>query len=187
MYERNIVDHFSMFEHCNDFIFSELGCTEDHINNPLVITEAPANPLYCRQQMVELYFECYNIDQLFVGIDALFAYFLEIGGDLNRFQVDTRLVISFGATTTHVIPIIKGMVDFDSIKRLNMGGNHAFDTMAKLVTLKNPELKQYLTYPFLKGLYQKEALVSLDYKKQLEFFRNEEVVQEHRGYKNRVE
>ena len=107
------------------------------------------------------------MDELFLGIDALFAYFHELNGDLNRYQTETRLLINFGGTTTHVIPIIEGKVDYGNIRRMNIGGNNAFDMFCKLVTLKNPSIKKYLTISFLRNMYTTFCEIALDYKKQL--------------------
>lgn len=106
-----------------------------------------------------------------MGIDGLFAYFHEIGYNMHDYKRQSRLIINFGANSTHIIPIIKGKVDFDSIKRLNFGSYNSFELTGKIITLKNPELKNYLTYPFLKHIYTKFTRVSLDYKKQLNYFK----------------
>lgn len=62
-------------------------------------------------------------------------------------------MINFGAHTTHVIPIIRGRVDYSNIRRLNVGGNNAYEMFSKLITLKNPSVKKYLTNSFLRHLY----------------------------------
>lgn len=93
------------------------------------------------------------MDELFLGVDGLFGYFYELGGDLERYSKETRLIVSFGANTTHVIPIIRGKVDYPNIRRLNLGGNHSYDMFSKLITLKNPSIKKYLTHTFNKHLY----------------------------------
>lgn len=137
-FDRNVIQHFSALEHCNDFVFNSLGCTEDSVRSPLVISETPANPIYCRTQLLEMLFECYGVPEVFVGCDALFAYFHELDCELKDMSKDTRLVISLGAAATHVIPVVNGKVDYLAIKRLNVGANNCLEVMGKLVTLKNP-------------------------------------------------
>lgn len=77
-FDRNIIQHFSALEHCNDFVFSSLGCADDNVRSPLVVSETPANPIYCRTQLLEMLFECYGVPEVFIGCDALFAYFHEL-------------------------------------------------------------------------------------------------------------
>lgn len=48
-FDRNIVTHFGVQEQIFDYIFTHLGInTEGSVNHPIVITEAFANPNYCR-------------------------------------------------------------------------------------------------------------------------------------------
>lgn len=105
-------------------MFSSLGCSDDTVRNPIVISEPPANPIYCRSQTAEMFFECYGIQELFVGCDPLFAYFHELDCDMPDFSKQSCLLISFGASSTHIIPIISGKTDYQSIKRLNLGSNN---------------------------------------------------------------
>ena len=60
-YERNIVQQFGLLENLNDFIFSEIGVVNSKVDHPLIITEPIANPEYCRQNILEQYFECYEV------------------------------------------------------------------------------------------------------------------------------
>jgi hypothetical protein len=58
-----------------------------------------------------------------------------------------------GATTIHIAAIIGGKVDFGSVRRLNIGGNNAFELFGKSLMLKNGQLKDKLTYSFIRDLY----------------------------------
>lgn len=59
-------------------------------------------------------------------MDSLFAYFYEVNCDMSRFSKESALVISIGANTIHIFCIIEGKIDFNSIRRINIGGNNAF-------------------------------------------------------------
>lgn len=58
-----------------------------------------------------------------------------------------------GATTIHIAAIIAGKVDFSSVRRINIGGNTAFELFAKSLMLKNMQLKDKFTYSFLRDIY----------------------------------
>lgn len=88
-----------------------------------------------------------------IGVDALFAYFYEVDCNLARYESETALIINVGATTIHVLAIIKGKVDWGSVRRLNIGGNNAFELFGKSIALKNPQLRDKLTYGFLRDVY----------------------------------
>jgi actin-related protein 5 len=48
-FDRNIVTHYYLQEQIFDYIFTHLGInTKESVNHPIIITEALANPNYCR-------------------------------------------------------------------------------------------------------------------------------------------
>lgn len=82
-------------------------CPQGHLEHPLVFTEAPCNPLHCRQMMSELLFECYGVPQVAYGVDSLFSfYYNSTQGGLR--QPPTGLVLSSGYHCSHVLPFING-------------------------------------------------------------------------------
>lgn len=58
-----------------------------------------------------------------------------------------------GATTIHVAAIIAGKVDYNSVRRINIGGNNSFELFGRSLLLKNPQLKDKFTYSFLRDIY----------------------------------
>ena len=64
-----------------------------------------------------------------LGIDALWGVF----SDLNSYLTQTKLIISFGDQTTHIIPILDGQVCYTNIKRINVGGQHRYSFINDLV------------------------------------------------------
>jgi actin-related protein len=75
-----------------------------------------------------------------------------------------------GANCIHVFSVVEGKVSFESVRRLNFGGNIAFDLFAKSLILKNPQLRNKLTYSFLRDIYEKFTSVAIDYREQLRYF-----------------
>ena len=140
-YERNIILHFSLIEQCNDYIFAEFARSNKRIRSPLIITEPLGNPIHCRSSLLEQLFECYEIDSVMVGVDALFAYFFELDCSLSRYESETALVVNMGATSIHVLAVVNGQLQPNSVCRLNLGGTNAFELFSKSILLKNPHLK----------------------------------------------
>lgn len=66
-YEKNLIQHFGMMEHINDYVFSNLGISDAAINHPLIITEPVGNPDYNRNHQLEQFFECYGVKSVFLG------------------------------------------------------------------------------------------------------------------------
>ena len=38
VFESNIIQHFSLLEHCLDYVFGCLGCSDDTVRSPLMIS-----------------------------------------------------------------------------------------------------------------------------------------------------
>lgn len=97
---RIITCGFSLSFHL--FLFSCLsqGC----VDHPIVLTEAVCNPLYSRQMMSELLFECYQVPKVSYGVDSLYSFYH------NRRQnwPCSGLVISSGYQCTHILPVLEG-------------------------------------------------------------------------------
>jgi actin-related protein len=122
-----------------------------------------------------------------VGIESLFKYFYEVDCNLDRYEKETSLVIDMGANTTHVFCMNKGSVDWQSVRRINLGGNQSFDMFSKTLLLKNPQLRSRFTYAFLRDIYEKFTCVALDYKQQLRYFAKKYQPFISPVYKNRVD
>lgn len=58
-----------------------------------------------------------------------------------------------GATSTHIFAIIDGKVEWQSVRRINVGGVNSVELFGKTLALKNPQLKNKLNFSFLKDLY----------------------------------
>jgi len=69
-----------------------------------------------------------------------------------------------GATTVHIAAVVNGKLDYNSVRRINLGGNNAFELFSKSLLLKNPQLKDKFSYSFLRDIYEKFTSVAIDYK-----------------------
>lgn len=88
-FERNIITNWNHQEQIFDYIFTKMGFEgQESITNPILLTEALANPNFCRQNMNELLFECYGIPAVSYGIDALYSWehYQQKRKKVNRFQ-----------------------------------------------------------------------------------------------------
>lgn len=142
-FDFNVVVNFGIQENILDHTFSHLGInTEDDVRHPLVMTESTANPPHSRKQMSELLFEAYGIPKLAYGVDILFSYYnsreeLNLGKD--------ALVIASGFQSTHVLPIISGLLDVKNCKRINLGGYNNGAYLQRLLQLRYPKLSSVFT------------------------------------------
>ncbi|KAG9270189.1 actin-related protein 5 [Astyanax mexicanus] len=177
-FDRNVVVNFEIQELMLDYIFVHLGIgTEGSVEHPLVLTEAPCNPLHCRQMMSELLFECYQIPQVAYGVDSLFSFYnsnIQRGLKLPH----TGLVISSGYHCSHVLPFFNGRLDAFNCKRVNVGGSHTAAYMQRLLQLKYPAHQAAITPSRMEELLHHHCYMAVDYQQELEKWRSAEFYEE---------
>lgn len=86
---------------------SPLSVFQASVAHPVVLTEAPCNPLHCRQMMSELLFECYGVPHVSYGVDSLYSFFRS---DAQRGEQppQTGVILSSGYSCSHVLPVVNG-------------------------------------------------------------------------------
>lgn len=77
------------------------------VAHPIVLTEAPCNPLHCRQMMSELLFECYHVPYVSYGIDSLYS-FCHNNAHKSLPSPHTGIILSSGCHCSHVLPVVNG-------------------------------------------------------------------------------
>ncbi|XP_061114656.1 actin-related protein 5 [Conger conger] len=173
-FDRNVVVNFEIQELMFDYIFLHLGIgTEGSVDHPLVLTEAPCNPLHCRQMMSELLFECYRVPHVSYGVDALYSFCHN-----NRKQgmepPQTGLVISSGYHCSHILPVINGRLDGGHCKRVNVGGSQVASYLQRLLQLKYPGHQAAVTLSRMEELLQGHSYTAEHYHEELEKWRSGE-------------
>ncbi|XP_067384319.1 actin-related protein 5 isoform X2 [Channa argus] len=107
-FDRNVVVNFEIQELIFDYVFTHLGIvSEGSVEHPIVLTEAPCNPLQCRQMMSELLFECYCVPYVSYGVDGLYSFYHN-NSRRNIQPPHTGIVLSSGYQCSHILPVING-------------------------------------------------------------------------------
>ncbi|XP_064632703.1 actin-related protein 5-like [Lineus longissimus] len=159
-FDKNVVTQYDVQEQIFDHIFQKLGInSEGGIQHPMVLTEPPLNPNYCRQQMSELLFECYHVPQIAYGVDAMFSFYnnYENSGEMDG------LVLSCGNHATHLLPVLNGRLDPTHARRISLGGSHLDLFMQKLLQLKYPGHLNALTLSRAEELIQDYCYTGVDF------------------------
>lgn len=165
-FERNVVTHPIYQEHVFDYIFNKL-CNEQASPSQwevpsILMTEALANPSYCRQAINELLFECYGVPSLAYGIDSLFSWRhnCRIKSEMSG---NDALIISLGYHTTHVIPVLDDKLQHDKVRRLNVGGFHMISYLLRLLQMKYPMHYNAITVTRMENILHNHSKIALDY------------------------
>ncbi|KRX09666.1 hypothetical protein PPERSA_02538 [Pseudocohnilembus persalinus] len=105
-------------------IFDYLRCEPE--DTTFILTEPPLNPPENRENMAEIFFETFNAEGLFIGVQAVMAlyssYYFQ---KMQNQQVDAQLtgtVLDSGDGVTHIIPISDGYVIGSCIKHIPLAG-----------------------------------------------------------------
>ncbi|KAJ2694252.1 Arp2/3 complex subunit, actin nucleation center, partial [Coemansia spiralis] len=100
-------------------IFKYMRCEpEDHY---FLLTEPPLNAPENREQMAEIFFESFNVQGLYIAVQAVLALAASWTAK-NSQQTLTGTVIDSGDGVTHVIPVAEGYVLGSSIKHIPIAG-----------------------------------------------------------------
>ncbi|XP_072223366.1 actin-related protein 5 [Leuresthes tenuis] len=173
-FDRNVVVNFEIQELIFDHVFTHLGITsEGSVEHPIVLTEAPCNPLHCRQMMSELLFECYCVPYVSYGVDGLYSFYHN--NSQRKLQPPhTGIVLSSGYHCSHILPVINGRLDAANCKRVNVAGNQAASYLQRLLQLKYPGHLAAITLSRMEELLHEHSYAAVDYHDELEKWRSPE-------------
>ncbi|XP_064429234.1 actin-related protein 5 isoform X5 [Mirounga angustirostris] len=164
-FDRNVPVNLELQELLLDYSFQHLGVSSQGcVDHPIVLTEAVCNPLYSRQMMSELLFECYGIPKVAYGIDSLFSFYHNKPKNL----ISSGLIISSGYQCTHILPILEGRLDAKNCKRINLGGSQAAGYLQRLLQLKYPGHLAAITLSRMEEILHEHSYVAEDYVEELQ-------------------
>ncbi|XP_074500886.1 actin-related protein 5 [Sebastes fasciatus] len=173
-FDRNVVVNFEIQELMFDHVFTHLGLgSEGGVEHPVVLTEAPCNPLHCRQMMSELLFECYGVPHVSYGVDSLYSFYHN-STQRNLQPPHTGIVLSSGYHCSHILPVINGRFDAVNCKRVNVAGSQAASYLQRLLQLKYPGHLAAITLSRVEELLHEHSYTAVDYQEELEKWRSPE-------------
>jgi actin-related protein len=82
--------------------------------HPMFYIEPPLSSKEYRQKLIELFFEEYEFNGLFMHKAPVLSTYL--------FGLESSLVVDIGAEYTHVVPVVEGFINPKGIIRANVGG-----------------------------------------------------------------
>ncbi|XP_023119811.1 actin-related protein 5 [Amphiprion ocellaris] len=173
-FDRNVVVNLEIQELIFDYVFTHLGITsEGSVEHPVVLTEAPCNPLHCRQMMSELLFECYRVPYVSYGVDSLYSFYHN--HSQRRLQPPhTGIILSSGYHSSHILPVVNGRLDAVNCKRVNVAGSQAASYLQRLLQLKYPGHLAAITLSRMEELLHEHSYTAVDYHEELEKWRSPE-------------
>jgi len=122
--ESGIVTDWSQMEKVWEYCFSnELRCDPSEHN--VMLTEAPMNPKANREKMTSLMFETFQVQGLYVAIQAVLSLYSN-----GR---TTGMVCDSGDGVTHTVPVYEGFQIPHAVKKNYIAGRAITDHLIKLL------------------------------------------------------
>lgn len=113
-------------------------------------------------------FECYDVSSVCYGIDSVLSWQHNKNDNIE----EDCLIISFGYHTTHVVPILKGILQHDKVRRLNLGGYQMISYLYRLLQMKYPAHLNAITWTRMEDIFHNHSFVALDYLEELKKWDN---------------
>ncbi|TNN17931.1 Actin-related protein isoform 1 [Schistosoma japonicum] len=122
--ENGIVRNWDDMIHLYDYIFGPKKMNIDPKHAKILLTEPPLNPLRNREKMVEVMFENYGFNALFIAIQATLTLYAQ--------GLMTGVVVDSGDGVTHICPVYEGISLPHLTRRLNVAGRDITRYLIKL-------------------------------------------------------
>lgn len=121
--KHGIVQDWSDMQKIWEYTFKELS-VDDSSTNPVLIADAPRNPLSNRGKMAELFFERFHSPALYFQISGILS--LYASGRV------TGTVLNSGDGVTAAVPVYEGFALKNAIQRVDVAGRTVTDYLQRL-------------------------------------------------------
>jgi actin-related protein 2 len=126
----------------------------NNTDHPLLITEAPLNPLDNRKKMLQIFYETFGFKALQVVPQALLVLYAQ--------GLVTGLVVDSGDGVTHIMPISDNFLLPHLIGRMDIAGRDITEHMVKLLTLRGYTFHKTSDFDIVREIKEKLCFISAD-------------------------
>ena len=162
--EHGIVKDWRAMEQVWQYLYSKEQLQTTPEDHPVLLTEAPLNPISNRMQAVEFFFETLNVPALYISMQAVLS--------LYATGRTTGVVLDSGDGVTHCVPVYEGFALTNSISRSDIAGR---DITAFLQTLLRKEghiFKTTSEFEVVKTIKENACFISPNVQKEEQLFAN---------------
>merc|ERR1712167_359428 len=131
--------------------YNELRVSPNEIKGVL-LTEAPRNPKADREKMVQIMFETFEVNNIYVAIQAVMSLY-----SAGR---TTGLVTDSGDGVTHTVPVFEGFSLPHAVERMEIAGRVLTNYMQKLLLEQNISMTSAAEVEIVRDIKEKLAYVA---------------------------
>ena len=146
------------FQHIWDHTFGPEKLNIDPTNSKVLLTEPPLNPLRNREKMIEVMFEKYGFDSVYIAIQAVLTLYSQ--------GLLTGVVLDAGDGVSHICPVYEGFALPHLTRRLDIAGRDITRYLIKLLLLRGYAFNQSADFETVRIM--KEKLCYIAYNTQTE-------------------
>ena len=149
---------YVFFQHIWDHTFGPEKLNIDPKNSKVLLTEPPMNPMSNREKMIEVMFEKYGFDSVYIAIQAVLTLYSQ--------GLLTGVVLDAGDGVSHICPVYEGFALPHLTRRLDIAGRDITRYLIKLLLLRGYAFNQSADFETVRMM--KEKLCYVAYNTQVE-------------------
>ncbi|XP_022661752.1 beta-centractin-like [Varroa jacobsoni] len=150
--EHGVVNDWNDMEKIWQYIYSKDQLQTFSEEHPVLLTEAPINPLKNREKAAEIFFETLNVPALFVSMQAVLS--------LYATGRTTGVVLDSGDGVSHAVPIYEGFAIPHSIMRIDVAGRDVTRYLLRLLRREGHTFHTSAEFEIVKSIKQKVCYLS---------------------------
>ncbi len=151
--DNGIIRNWQDMEHVWDYTFNE-RLKVNPKGAKILLTEAPMNPKQNREKMIEVMFEKYGFDAVYIAIQAVLVLYAQ--------GLLTGVVCDSGDGVTHIVPVFQGFSLPHLTGRLNVAGRSITKYLIKLLLLRGYAFNRTADADTVREIKEKLCYVGYD-------------------------
>ncbi|XP_045183954.1 actin-related protein 2-like [Mercenaria mercenaria] len=152
--ENGIVCNWDDMQLLYDYTFGPKKLNVDTRNTKVLLTEQPHNEMSNREKTIEVMFEKYQFQGVYIAIQAVLA--------LYAHGLITGVVVDSGDGVTHICPVYEGVLQLDLTRRVDIAGRDITKHLKKLLMLRGYALNNLVDFETVRMMKEKLCYVGYD-------------------------